>query len=80
MRTTATTNAKMTVTQAEVIVKLAKNNLNTAATAREMFMHRNTVDYHIRMVYRNTGKNPLNFYDLLALLPEAQDFLAGRGA
>lgn len=74
MRTTAET-AKLTKTQAEVILNLAKNNINAAATAREMFMHRNTVDYHIRMIYRNTGKNPLNFYDLLDLLPMAQKVL-----
>lgn len=68
----------MTKTQAEIIVKLAKNNINAAATAREMFMHRNTVDYHIRMVYRNTGLNPLNFYDLTALLREATIVLEGK--
>jgi DNA-binding PucR family transcriptional regulator len=65
-------DTSITRTQAEVIVKLARNNINAAATAREMFMHRNTVDYHIRMIYRNTGKNPLSFYDLLDLLPMAQ--------
>lgn len=72
---TIVADAKLTQTQAEVIVKLAKNNINAAATAREMFMHRNTVDYHIRMIYRNTGKNPLSFYDLLELLPMAQKTL-----
>ena len=68
-------DTSITRTQAEVIVKLARNNINAAATAREMFMHRNTVDYHIRMIYRNTGKNPLSFYDLLELLPIAQETL-----
>jgi DNA-binding PucR family transcriptional regulator len=62
---------KITPTQAEVIVKLAKNSLNARATAREMFMHYQTVHYHIRMIQRNTGKDPLNFYDLLTLLPIA---------
>lgn len=70
-----TIKTKLTRTQAEVIVKLAKNNINAAATAREMFMHRNTVDYHIRMIYRNTGKNPLSFYDLSELLPVAREAL-----
>lgn len=72
MRTTAT---ELTKNQAEVIVGMAKNNINAAATARDMFMHRNTIDYHIRMIYRNTGKNPLNFYDLMELLPMAQKIL-----
>ncbi len=68
----------MTITQAEIITKLAKNNINAAATAREMFMHRNTIDYHIRMVYRNTGLNPLNFYDLNQLLRKATAVLEGE--
>lgn len=76
---TKANDAKMTKTQAEVIVKLAKNNINAAATAREMFMHRNTVDYHIRMIYRNTGRNPLNFYDLLTLLSDAESCLGMEG-
>ena len=65
----------MTNTQAQVIKMLAKNNINAAATAREMFMHRNTIDYHIRMVYRNTGLNPLVFYDMIKLLPLAEEVL-----
>lgn len=68
----------MTITQAEIITKLAKNNINAAATARAMFMHRNTVDYHIRMIYRNTGLNPLNFYDLCELLRKATAVLEGE--
>ena len=68
----------MTITQAQIIKKLAKNNINAAATAREMFMHRNTVDYHIRMIYRNTGLNPLNFYDLCELLRKATAVLEGE--
>jgi DNA-binding PucR family transcriptional regulator len=67
----------MTITQAEVIKILAKNSINAAATARELFMHRNTVDYHIRMIYRNTGLNPLDFYDLCELLRRATAVLEG---
>lgn len=68
----------MTITQAEIILKLAENNINAAATAREMFMHRNTIDYHIRMVYRNTGLNPLSFYDLNQLVRKATAVLEGE--
>lgn len=72
---TISADKKLTQTQAEVVVKLAKNSMNAAAAAREMFMHRNTVDYHIRMIYRNIGKNPLDFYDLCELLPIAEEVL-----
>lgn len=65
----------MTVTQAEVITKLAKNNMNTTATAKEMIMHRNSVYHHIMMIQRNTGLNPLNFYDLCELLGQAKTVL-----
>lgn len=68
----------MTATQAAIIIKLAENNMNAAATAREMFMHRNNIDYHIRMIYKHSGLNPLNFYDLLELLPTARAVLEGE--
>lgn len=69
----------MTPTQAQIIVKLASNDINVAATAREMYMHRNNIDYHVRMIQRNTGKNPLKFYELLELLPMAEEILNRRG-
>lgn len=68
----------MTPTQAEVIKKLAKNNMNTTATAKEMIMHRNSIYHHIWMVHRDTGLNPLNFYDLCELLHKADDVLEGE--
>lgn len=68
----------MTTTQAEVIVTLAKNNMNTTATAKELFLHRNSVYHHIRMIQLNTGRNPLNFYDLCDLLKKAKAVLEGE--
>jgi sugar diacid utilization regulator len=68
----------MTITQAEVITNLAKNNMNTTATAKDMFMHRNSVYHHIWMIQRDTGMNPLNFYDLVELLRKATAVLEGE--
>lgn len=68
----------MTITQAEVITKLAKNSMNTTATAKELFLHRNSVYHHIRMVQRDTGLDPLNFYDLNELLKKANAVLEGE--
>lgn len=65
----------MTRTQALILIKLAENSMNVAATARKLFMHRNNVDYHVRMIHRNLGKNPLDFYDLCELLPMAREVL-----
>ena len=67
----------MTTTQAEVITKLAENSMNTTATAKQMIMHRNSVYHHIMMIRRDTGLNPLNFYDLCELLREAKAVLGG---
>lgn len=65
----------MTLRQAETIVSLAKNNMNARATARSMFVHYQTVIYNIKMIRRNTGLNPLDFYDLYKLLPMAEEVL-----
>lgn len=65
----------MTLRQAEVIVSLANNNLNARAVARSMFVHYQTVYYNVKMIQRNTGLNPLDFYDLCKLLPEAQEVI-----
>ena len=72
---TTAIETKLTRTQAEVIVKLANNNMNVRAAAREMFMHYNTVHYHVRMIERNTGKSPLLFYELNELLSAAKEVL-----
>lgn len=67
----------MTLRQAETIVSLAKNNMNARATARDMFVHYQTVVYNIKMIRRNTGLDPLNFYDLQKLLSVANGILEG---
>ena len=67
----------MTLRQAETIVSLAKNNMNARATARAMFVHYQTVVYNIKMIRKNTGLDPLNFYDLQKLLSTANSILEG---
>ena len=68
----------MTITQAEIILAMARNNLNVAATAREMFMHYNNIHYHVRMIHRNTGLNPKNFDDMNELIRKAKVVLEGE--
>lgn len=69
----------MTVRQAEVIVSLAENSLNARAVARAMFIHYQTVYYNIHMIRKNTGLNPMNYYDLCILLPQAREVLEREG-
>lgn len=57
---------------AEIILALAHNNMNVSDTARDMFMHRNSICYHITKVKRVTGLDPMNFYDLHKLVKDAK--------
>lgn len=66
----------MTQIQAEIIINLAKYDMNISRTARSMYMHRNSVAYHIKMIQQKTGLNPLNFYDLYALVDQAREVIS----
>lgn len=68
----------MTLLDAEVILRLSENGLVVSETARKMFMHRNTVMYHIRKIRRETGKDPCDFYDMCYLLPKAKAVYAKK--
>lgn len=63
----------MTQFQKVIIRELAKNNMNVTKTARTLFFHRNTIDYHVRQIRLETGLNPLKFYDLLKLLEDIKN-------
>lgn len=54
--------------KANIILALADNRMNVSEAARALFMHRNTVEYHIRKIRQMTGLDPLNFYDLHKLV------------
>ena len=53
---------------AKIVVSLADNRMNICEVARVLYMHRNTVAYHIQKIKRITGLDPLNFYDLHKLI------------
>ena len=52
----------------QVILAFAENNMNASQTSNSLFMHRNTVVYHLDKVKRKTGLDPCNFYDLMKLI------------
>lgn len=54
----------------EVLVQLAANSLDVTKTARALFVHRNTVVYHILRVKQVTGLDPKNLIDLVKLTKE----------
>lgn len=58
----------LTTGEMEVLAAMAKYNMKVSTVARELFMHRNTVEYRLLQIERKTGKNPKQFADLVELL------------
>ena len=52
----------------EVILAYADHNMVATDTARSIYRHRNAVFYYLGTVYKKTGLNPKNFYDLIKLV------------
>lgn len=57
-------------TDKRVICLLAQYTMNATAVADVMRYHRNTVMYHVDLIRRETGKDPMEFYDLIELLTD----------
>lgn len=57
----------------QIILKLADNRMNICEVGRILFLHRNTVSYHIGKIKKLTGLDPLNFYDLHKLVEQVKD-------
>lgn len=57
----------------QIILNLADNRMNVCAVGRILFMHRNTLAYHIGKIKKLTGLDPLNFYDLHKLVKQVKD-------
>ena len=60
---------------AHIVVAMANHNMNATDVARAIFVHRNTVLYHLDKVKRQTGLDPRRFYDLVELVKMAQEGL-----
>lgn len=60
---------------AHIVVAMANHNMNATDVARAIFVHRNTVLYHLDKVKRQTGLDPRRFYDLVKLVKMAQEVL-----
>ena len=58
----------MTECQKEILLALAACSLNVSAVSRKLRLHRNTVTYQVEKIKRETGLDPLNFYQLVELL------------
>lgn len=59
-----------------LIRSMAKNDMNSSRVSREIYMHRNTVCYHLDAIEKKTGLSPRKFYDLIELLEIANRDMA----
>ena len=66
---------KITKLDAEIILAYAEYDMNALEVARQIYVHPNTVDYHLNKVKRVTGLNPYRFYDLHELVGIAEKVL-----
>lgn len=58
----------MTALDIEVILAYVDCNMKAASTAKQIYAHRNTVEYHLDKIRKETGLNPKVFRDLAKLL------------
>ena len=51
-----------------IILAMAEFSMNESEAARHLGVHRNTVVYQCEQIFKKTGLNPNNFYDLVKLV------------
>ena len=59
---------ELTDIDVRVVLAFADNNMNATETGRKLFLHKNTVQYHLESVGEKTGLSPMKFYDLVRLV------------
>lgn len=62
-----------------VVLAYAENNMVVTDTARALFMHRNTVQYHLDVTLEKTGLSPMKFYDLVKLVKKLKKWRGKDG-
>ena len=63
---------KLSTTDREILRQFAKSNMCVKSTAAAVFLHENTVRYHLSKIRRVTGLDPTGFYDLQSLIRELE--------
>lgn len=58
----------MTPFEIELLRAYADCNMRVSSLAKQMYVHYNTVYYHLDKIHRETGLNPRTFRDLVELL------------
>lgn len=58
----------------ECVLMYAKCDMSTVSAGKSLFIHPNTLVYHLKQVHKKTGLNPRKFFDLVKLM----DLLGGE--
>jgi carbohydrate diacid regulator len=62
----------LTEDEVETLLAYAENDMTILRTAKEGFLHYNTVKYRLNRVKEKTGLDPHKFYDLMKLVQMAE--------
>jgi sugar diacid utilization regulator len=66
-------NQRMKPEEKEIILSMARNDLSSTKTSKELHRHRNTVIYWIEKMKKDTGLDCRKFYDLVKLVGMVED-------
>ena len=57
----------------EIILMMAECDMKYCTVAKRLYLHWNTVFYHMNKIEQITGLNPRKFYDLIELVKMVKD-------
>lgn len=66
---------ELTPVRCKIILALANNSMRVSWAASELGLNHATVLYHLKWIKAITGKDPMNFYDLIDLVRMAREML-----
>ena len=61
-------SGKLSIADKNIILGFAKNDMTIGRTAVDLCYHRQSIEYHLTRIKRETGLDPRKFYDLVKLL------------
>lgn len=66
---------ELTPVRCRIILALANNSMRVSRAAQAIEMNHSTLLYHLKLIKAITGKDPMNFYDLIDLVRMAREML-----
>lgn len=66
---------EITPVRCKIILAMAENSMIVNRAAKAIYMDHSTLLYHLRWIKLITGKDPMNFYDLIDLVRMAREML-----